>query len=311
MKKNERLMQELLFVHNAKRFTLQDLMTAFSISKRTALRDIVALEDLGAPLYSISGRHGGYQLIGSPPLPPLYFTSEEWGALFFSLQLLKRMSNNPFNQSYIALRRKLQAILPEKEQARAEAIDRLIHFHGAADQDFPVPLADLFLTILKQKVLVITYHRYQKETRHIQPLSMTFVEGNWYIFVWDLDRAAFRTFRAEFILDMTESIHPAEKMDEIEIQKRYQQQTIEDRPLAFTLKLSQDGLDLFRKKNYENMQLIEKEDGFLIEGTFGEAETDFMVQYCLAFGEHLTILEPAFLREAYCEKLHGLLLKYS
>ncbi|WP_099221590.1 helix-turn-helix transcriptional regulator [Listeria costaricensis] len=310
MKKNERLMQELLFVHQAKRFTLQDLMSAFTISKRTALRDIAALEELGAPLYSVSGRHGGYQLIGSPPLPPLYFTSEEWGALFFSLQLLKSMANNPFNQSYAELRRKLQAILPEKEQSRAEAVDRLIHFHGAADQDFPVPLSALFLTILQQKVLFITYDRYRKETRHIQPLSMNFVEGNWYIFTWDLDREAFRTFRVEFITNMTESEHPAKKMDEAEIQRRYQYQAEKDRPLSFTLKLAPNGLDLFRKKNYENMHLIEKDDGFLIKGTFGEAETDFMVQYCLAFGDQITILEPASLQDAYCKKLQHLLLKY-
>lgn len=47
MKKSERLNQELIFLSDKKRFNLQDLMDNFQISKRTALRDIASLEELG------------------------------------------------------------------------------------------------------------------------------------------------------------------------------------------------------------------------------------------------------------------------
>lgn len=46
MKKSERLNQELIFIHRKKQFNLRDLMTEFRISKRTALRDIIELEEL-------------------------------------------------------------------------------------------------------------------------------------------------------------------------------------------------------------------------------------------------------------------------
>lgn len=60
MKKDERLIQELLFINSRKRFNLRDLMERFAISKRTALRDIEALERIGVPLYSERGSHGGF-----------------------------------------------------------------------------------------------------------------------------------------------------------------------------------------------------------------------------------------------------------
>lgn len=63
MKKSERLHEMLKFMNQRRRFTLHDLMAEFRISKRTALRDIAAIERLGAPIYAEYGRNGGYVLI--------------------------------------------------------------------------------------------------------------------------------------------------------------------------------------------------------------------------------------------------------
>lgn len=47
MKKVERLNQMLRFINQKQIFTLKDLMDEFQISKRTALRDITSLEEMG------------------------------------------------------------------------------------------------------------------------------------------------------------------------------------------------------------------------------------------------------------------------
>ena len=61
MKKTERINQMLRFINQKQRFTLQDLVHEFQISKRTALRDIATLEEIGVPLYAEHGRYGGYR----------------------------------------------------------------------------------------------------------------------------------------------------------------------------------------------------------------------------------------------------------
>lgn len=65
MKKVERLNQMLRFINQKQIFTLKDLMNEFQISKRTALRDITSLEEMGTPLFAEYGRYGGYRLIKS------------------------------------------------------------------------------------------------------------------------------------------------------------------------------------------------------------------------------------------------------
>lgn len=72
MKKSERLTQELLYLQGKTTFHLADLMETFAISKRTAVRDVQSLEELGLPLVVETGRYGGYQILKNQ-LTPLYF----------------------------------------------------------------------------------------------------------------------------------------------------------------------------------------------------------------------------------------------
>ncbi|EJF50240.1 family transcriptional regulator [Enterococcus sp. C1] len=106
MKKSERLTQELLYLQGKTTFHLADLMETFAISKRTAVRDVQSLEELGLPLVVEAGRYGGYQILKNQ-LTPLYFDKNERYTLFFALQLLQKLSDSPFDRSYQGLRRKL------------------------------------------------------------------------------------------------------------------------------------------------------------------------------------------------------------
>lgn len=56
--KVERLNQMLRFINQKQIFTLKDLMDEFQISKRTALRDIASLEEMGVLLQSMVGMEG-------------------------------------------------------------------------------------------------------------------------------------------------------------------------------------------------------------------------------------------------------------
>ena len=58
MDKAERLVQELTYLNKYPYFNLKNLMTEFSISKRTALRDLSALEEMGLAIYSERGKYG-------------------------------------------------------------------------------------------------------------------------------------------------------------------------------------------------------------------------------------------------------------
>ncbi|WP_236585152.1 helix-turn-helix transcriptional regulator [Companilactobacillus farciminis] len=100
MDKANRLNQELIFLSNKNIFHITDLVEEFHISKRTALRDISDLEQMGLSFYTENGRYGGYHLISKELLIPITFNLEEINAIFFALNALTSLSATPFAKSY-------------------------------------------------------------------------------------------------------------------------------------------------------------------------------------------------------------------
>lgn len=70
MSKAKRLNEMIMMVNRKKRFTVGELAQEFGVSKRTVLRDLQELSELGVPLYSETGPHGGYQVLNERILPP-------------------------------------------------------------------------------------------------------------------------------------------------------------------------------------------------------------------------------------------------
>ena len=55
----------------------RQLATKYEVSTRTIERDILALQESGAPSYAETGRHGGYVIDKVLTLPPVNFTAAE------------------------------------------------------------------------------------------------------------------------------------------------------------------------------------------------------------------------------------------
>nr|WP_262336637.1 HTH domain-containing protein [Lactiplantibacillus plantarum] len=82
MNRSERLNQELIFLSYRQEFHIKELMQEFNISKRTALRDVNSLEQLGLSIYVEPGRYGGYQIMQQQLWVPILLNSQEINALF-------------------------------------------------------------------------------------------------------------------------------------------------------------------------------------------------------------------------------------
>ena len=70
------------------------------------------------------------------------------------------------------------------------------------------------------------------------------------------------------------------------------------------------GKEHFLKGAYRDMKLQEENDKSYIVGRFNREELDYLVHYLITFGEHVTVSEPSFLREAYLEKLCAIMKRY-
>ena len=310
MKKDERLIAELIFINQKRQFNLNDLMTEFSISKRTALRDIADLENLGAPITVDKGRFGGYHLINTNSLPPLYLTQHEWHSLFLVLQIYKQMEQSPFNASYQHLKNKLLAIAPQEEYKINYQLEKMIVISTTQSISHVPFLTEIFQAIYEGLVSQINYSRYEESTRLIQPIQLAFKYGHWYLLAWDLDKENFRHFRCDFIkaVIVTEEKGLALSFDEI--YELYLEKSQKNRPLTFKAHLKVEALDLFHSKKYPGVELVKENNQYYIMGQYYENEIPFIINYLIGFGTFLTLEEPFSLVNMMKQHLANLLKQY-
>ncbi|MFQ6324402.1 helix-turn-helix transcriptional regulator [Lactococcus garvieae] len=310
MKKLERIQQELFFLNGRKNFNLRDIMDEFSISKRTALRDLQELERLGLPLYSNYGRWGGYQILENSLLPPIYFTEKEIFAIFYSLQTLNLLKEFPFGSSHKKIQNKLlNTFTPEKQKRIVQMMDTF-HYEGIEQIAVTHNLEELARNILKNEVIRINYTRYNNQVKNILPTKLTMMDGYWYCTALDVNKKEWRVYRCDYIEEITVKDSYQETFSIEYLKQSYKNQQELYRVIPFKVKVSEIGKERFLKRNFSNMNLKMNKNENYIVGKFNESELDFLVNYFLSFGNHVEILEPNQLKEAYIKSIKTILNNY-
>lgn len=310
MKKSERIQQELFFLNGRKTFNLRDIMAEFAISKRTALRDIQELERLGLPLYTENGRTGGYRLLDNALLPPLYFTEKEIFTIFYSLQTLDLLKESPFGNSHRTLQKKLLQTFNAPKQQRIIQMMGLIHYEGVEQIAFTQNLEELLGHILNNNIITIQYVRYGEQNKTILPIRLTMMDGYWYCTALDITKKAWRTYRCDFIkqISLIESQQTTFSLDYLK--ESYTQQQSAYRTIPLKVKVTALGQERFLKSHFPTISLKKIKDETYIVGKFHKSELAFLTTYFLAFGEHIEIVDPPILKEAYIKALQKILSKY-
>lgn len=313
MKKDVRLTKELYFINNKKKFNLHDLMTEFSISKSTALRDIASLEEIGVPLYAEYGKNGGYQVINHHFLPPVYFSEDEVLSIFFAMQMLEFFITTPFQSESNFIVKKLIESLPNNQKKSLEMMKKRLYFNGSPQHYPTLFLKELLLCSINQTVIQIDYQKKNSSvsTRWIQPLGLETMDGKWYCSAFDFEKNDYRVFRCDLILKLEESTnYLAKDFIEFDIRQTDYLNSKSQHALNFNIQLTPSGVELFNQRHYPNMHLLEEKGTFYIQGWFEPHELDFMTDYLISFGQSAKILTPSQLIDHFKQKLETILISY-
>ncbi|KRN93234.1 transcriptional regulator [Pediococcus stilesii] len=310
MKKSERLNQELIFLNNKYSFQLKDLMHEFSISKRTALRDIEALESIGLALYSESGRAGGYRIINQDALIPIYFSDEEIQSIFFALNALNLLSSTPFEKSYPKIQKKLFQTLSEDKQKNISAILKVVHYYNIAPVKKIDNLEQILKSILAERPAVLTYTQFKATKIKIQIYELFYRNGIWFTSAYDFDSHLWGTYRCDYMSDLKIDVDSPTTFSLEDLKQM--QITYEENfhNIPFKCKLTKFGKELFQKNHYPNMHLEEQNGISYIVGGYNESEIDYMVHYLITFGTDLQIEFPKQLKRSYLVELQKIINQY-
>lgn len=309
MNKAERLNQELIFLNYKNFFQIKDLMEEFHISKRTALRDIAELEQMGLSIYAENGRNGGYHIITHNLMVPITFSLEEINAIFFAIKSLNLLSATPFDRSYSHIYNKLMATLPQLQQDQVQKMQQVIQYYNAptiAQTNF---LEEILQATLEEQVIELKTQQFPDEILSLQSYDLLYRNGIWFFDAYNFENCRWWTYRIDKINDVSISMVVV-PLTRAQLRKKKQQDTAKNHPTQFKCALTEKGRELFQKNNYPNMSLKTEGNQLFMVGGYNKNEFSYMIEYLISLGNNVKIIHPQELKDGYLKAVQQMIAQY-
>lgn len=194
MKRAERLhaLSEMLRRNGVRGVSAERLAREFEVSVRTVKRDLDALENSGAPIWSRPGPGGGYGLAEGASLPPVTLSPAQAVALMVAVSA---SSDAPYADLAGAGVRKIMDVLDPKTRAEADELAHRIWVDSPPSSSRAIRSA-MEEAMAEQRVLRIRYTSADGTTtaRDVEPVLFASTTGRWYLVGWCRLRDAMRWF---------------------------------------------------------------------------------------------------------------------
>jgi len=181
-----------------------ELAERLEVDPRSVRRYITMLQDLGIPVTSERGRHGGYRLRRGFKLPPLMFTEDEALALTLALVTARRFGVAGAAPAFEGALAKVDRVLPEAVRAEVRAVQEAL----VIDVPFEAspPASDVVLAfseaVRDRRRLRIRHQSGGRETtREVDPYGLVYRTQRWYAVGWCHLRSDVRVFRLDRVLE--------------------------------------------------------------------------------------------------------------
>ncbi|WP_442602324.1 helix-turn-helix transcriptional regulator [Paenibacillus sp. KN14-4R] len=179
---NERRLAIMQMMDSRKKFTARELAERFEVSIRTIQRDLDYLQQIGFPLYTDVGPHGGYRVLPNRILPPLQLNQNEAFGLFLMIQYLEKVQDFPYESIRSHLAEQYYAGLPSDVQDSIDQMKQHIAFiqHQPAE---PAPFTTKILQAAMDKKEIVFSYLSASGIKRTQayPFGIYFENGFWYM----------------------------------------------------------------------------------------------------------------------------------
>ncbi|MFI8118739.1 helix-turn-helix transcriptional regulator [Streptomyces albidoflavus] len=199
-----RLLRLLSLLQAHRSWTGPQLADRLGVTARTVRRDVERLRELGYPVNAAPGTTGGYQLGAGAELPPLLLDDDEAVAVAVGLRTAAGGGVEGVEESSVRALAKLEQVLPSRLRRRVGALHAytvpLLRAPGGPGVE-PGVLTELAAVCRDAERLRFAYrdHAGNESRRTVEPHRLVCTERRWYLVAWDVDRADWRTFRADRI----------------------------------------------------------------------------------------------------------------
>jgi len=291
MNRIERLTAIVLLLQD-KPHTSEAIAQHFEVSKRTVLRDVQALSEMGVPIIAREGTGGGYSLPADYSLAPLPLGANEAFLLLLALGAIKALNDLPFIEARATLLAKLHALLPaQHHQETQDLLEAAAIAIPERSQRAPY-LGALLEAIRAQHWLEIRYRSAEREsTQVIFPRRVFADAGLWYCEAYAHAHEEYRRYRVDRVYALRVV---TERRDRPPEPVRYDDPShplIEATLTARGVALTESDPDLAR--------LVQRtaDGGGLLQMRCPPSELAWYTRYFAGLGEDIRVHAPEALRE--------------
>lgn len=310
MSRTGRLFELLITLNTKYRFTAQELANEFSISKRTILRDLQLLSEMGVPLFSSPGPNGGYTLIKKQKLPTISLTPEEATGLLLSYELFE---DGPFKQENISTITKIRSSMSIEMLQKIETLQNRLAIDSPKRSFKNYYLKELLQAALDKKHLQIEYEsRSGYSVRTIFPYGLVLSNGLWYSPAFCYKRKRTVPFRVDRIISLKiqhDFLGPIPK--DMPVTQWLNQTATSSKELTLRATLTKKGCKMIDPHPIGEWIQVTSNGTGIIEEKFRESDMPFIGGLFLSLGAEILIKEPAELIQFVREKALEVINQYS
>jgi len=197
-----RLLRLLSLLQARPEWSGAELAGRLGVTDRTLRRDVTKLRGLGYPVAAAPGVAGGYRLGAGARMPPLLLDDDEAVAVALSLRTAAAHSVAGVGEASVRALAKLEQVLPSRLRERAAAIAQAtVPLAGPGPALDAEALTTIARACSNHERLQFGYRSRDGDltTRRTEPHRLVQAGYRWYLVARDVERDAWRTFRADRI----------------------------------------------------------------------------------------------------------------
>ena len=294
----KRHLQLIRLLNRGRRFTAEELAQETGASIRTIQRDMLSLEELGYPIWSVPGTGGGYEMLPNRLLPPLHLREQEAVALYLTLKWMEHIPDVPFGDIRSTLSDWYVNELPHDVESKIRRLERNILWLGNKQIPKAPFTKDIYQAIERKNKIEMTYRTTKgSRTFTVEPVGMALLGLKWYVF--GLSELGFRQYR----IDRIESVKLLEEIFESEDLVTLLQRSDERGGVTVQLELTSLGRRLLE----DVLPDIEQKN----EWDVPKEELPFLSRQLLKAGAEVAVKAPSALREMMREHAERLMNLYA
>lgn len=283
----------LMILLSKRKVTRDYLAERFSVSKRTVSRYVTELIDAGIPIISTPGHHGGYSLADDYVLDKSVLTEAESMRIKDALGKTASLYDDKVN---LALIEKLQAVdcVREQDNYIVKQSDLYIDCDSQAAETKPkIKILSEAIEQMRATDIKYTDARGAVSYRTIEPYTLVFKAGAWYIYAMCRLRGDFRLFKLTRISDLRKTSKRFVKVESKLIEKlelEYYNEIYIDLEFEFFPTVTESVID------WLGMQAV-TERGTKLVAHAEVPMNDALIKRLLSYGSSIKILQPTDIRE--------------